>query len=281
MSDEQDIRKMGGIWKKIPVTYLVMWIGSLALAGIPIFAGYYSKDAILEGAAAAGSVVGSYAFACGIIAAFLTAFYSWRLLILTFHGKPRADHHTMEHVHESPLVMLIPLLVLSVGAITTGFVFAPYFIGDNATNFWNGAIFNLPAKHMMEALHHAPHWVPTLAKAVAISGIALAVVVYGFMPQLPGRVAAMAPRAYQFLLNKWYFDELYDRIFVQPARRMAVQLWQVGDVRIIDGMPNGAASIAATTARGVVRLQTGRVANYAFAMIIGLVLFVSLYLMGR
>ena len=281
MSDEQDIRKMGGIWKKIPVTYLVMWIGSLALAGIPIFAGYYSKDAILEGAVAAGSVVGSYAFACGVLAAFLTAFYSWRLLILTFHGKPRADHHTMEHVHESPVVMLVPLLVLSVGAITTGFVFAPYFIGDHATAFWNGAIFNLPAKHMMEALHHAPHWVPTLAKAVAISGIALAVVVYGFMPQLPGRVAAMAPRAYQFLLNKWYFDELYDRIFVQPARRMAVQLWQVGDVRIIDGMPNGAASMAATTARGVVRLQTGRVANYAFAMIIGLVLFVSLYLMGR
>jgi NADH-quinone oxidoreductase subunit L len=281
MSDEQDIRKMGGIWKKIPVTYLVMWVGSLALAGIPIFAGYYSKDAILEGAAAAGSVVGAYAFACGILAAFLTAFYSWRLLILTFHGKPRADHHTMEHVHESPLVMLVPLLVLSVGAITTGFVFAPYFIGDNATAFWNGAIFNLPAKHMMEALHHAPHWVPTVAKAVAISGIALAVVVYGFMPQLPGRVAAAAPRAYQFLLNKWYFDELYDRIFVQPARRLAVQFWQVGDVRIIDGMPNGAASMAASTARGVVRLQTGRVANYAFAMIIGLVVFISIYLMGR
>ncbi|WPB84042.1 NADH-quinone oxidoreductase subunit L [Sediminicoccus rosea] len=281
MSDEQDIRKMGGIWKKIPVTYLVMWVGSLALAGIPVFAGYYSKDAILEGAAAAGSVVGAYAFACGILAAFLTAFYSWRLLILTFHGKPRADHHTMEHVHESPLVMLVPLLVLSVGAITTGFVFAPYFIGDNATAFWNGAIFNLPAKHMMEALHHAPHWVPTVAKAVAISGIALAVVVYGFMPQLPGRVAAAAPRAYQFLLNKWYFDELYDRIFVQPARRLAVQFWQVGDVRIIDGMPNGAASMAASTARGVVRLQTGRVANYAFAMIIGLVVFISIYLMGR
>ncbi len=281
MSDEQDIRKMGGIWKKIPVTYLVMWVGSLALAGIPFFAGYYSKDAILEGAAAAGTVVGAYAFACGIIAAFLTAFYSWRLLILTFHGKPRADQHTMDHVHESPLVMLVPLLLLSVGAITTGFVFAPHFIGDNATAFWNGAVFNLPAKHMMEALHHAPHWVPTLAKTVAFSGIAVAVLVYGFMPQLPGRVAAMAPRVYQFLLNKWYFDELYDRIIVQPARRLSVQFWQVGDVRIIDGMPNGAASMAATTARGVVRLQTGRVANYAFAMIIGLVLFVSIYLMGR
>ena len=281
MSDEQDIRRMGGIWRKIPVTYVVMWIGSLALAGIPLFAGYYSKDAILEGAVAAGSITGSYAFLCGILAAFLTAFYSWRLLILTFHGTPRADAHTMAHVHESPIVMLVPLLVLAAGAITTGFVFAPYFIGEHAEQFWNGAIFNLPAKHMMEALHHAPHWVPTMAKTVAISGIALAILIYGFMPHVPGRITAMAPRVYQFLLNKWYFDELYDRIFVQPARRVAVQLWQVGDVRIIDGMPNGAASIAAGTARGVVRLQTGRVANYAFAMIIGLVLFVSLYLVGR
>ena len=281
MSDEQDIRRMGGIWRKIPVTYAVMWVGSLALAGIPLFAGYYSKDAILEGAVAAGSITGSYAFLCGILAAFLTAFYSWRLLILTFHGKPRADAHTMAHVHESPLVMLIPLLVLAAGAITTGFVFAPYFIGEQATQFWNGAVFNLPAKHMMEALHHAPHWVPLMAKTVAISGIVLAIVIYGFLPHVPGRVAAMAPRAYQFLLNKWYFDELYDRIFVRPARRLAVQFWQVGDTRIIDGLPNGAASMAAGASRGVVRLQTGRLANYAFTMIIGVVVFVTLFLLGR
>jgi len=281
MSDEQDIRKMGGIWKKIPVTYVMMWIGSLALAGIPLFAGYYSKDAILEGAVAAGSLVGGYAFLCGILAAFLTAFYSWRLLILTFHGKPRADQHIMEHVHESPLTMLIPLIVLAAGAVVTGFVFAPYFIGDEQAAFWNGAIFNLPAKHMMEALHHAPDWVPTMAKTVAISGILLAILLYGFLPQVPGRMAAAVPRLYQFVLNKWYFDELYERIFVQPARRLAIQFWQVGDVKIIDGLPNGAASIAASTARSVALLQTGRVANYAFTMIIGLVVFVSLYLLGR
>jgi NADH-quinone oxidoreductase subunit L len=281
MSDEQDIRRMGGIWRKIPITYAVMWIGSLALAGIPIFAGYYSKDAILEGAVAAHSVVGSYAFACGILAAFLTAFYSWRLLILTFHGKPRADAHTMAHVHESPAVMLIPLLLLSVGAITTGFLFAPYFIGDLQETFWNGAVFNLPAKHMMEALHHAPHWVPTVAKITAVSGIALAILLYGVLPHIPPKLAAALPGLYRFLLNKWYFDELYDRIFVRPARALAVQFWKVGDARIIDGMPNGAASLAAGAARGAVRLQTGRVASYAFAMIIGLVLFVTLFLMGR
>ncbi|MBY0335020.1 MAG: NADH-quinone oxidoreductase subunit L [Acetobacteraceae bacterium] len=281
MSDEQDIRRMGGIWKKIPVTYAVMWIGSLALAGIPVFAGYYSKDAILEGAVAAASATGTYAFVCGIVAAFLTAFYSWRLLILTFHGAPRADAETMDHVHESPAVMLIPLLLLSVGAVATGFTFAPYFIGDLQAQFWNGAIFNDPAKHMLEALHHAPHWVPTVAKVTAVSGIALAILLYGFLPQVPGRIAAAVPGLYRFLLNKWYFDELYDRIFVQPARRLAVGFWKVGDARIIDGMPNGVAALAAGTARGVVRIQTGRVANYAFAMIIGLVLFVTLFLLGR
>ncbi|MFN3447302.1 MAG: NADH-quinone oxidoreductase subunit L [Roseococcus sp.] len=281
MSDEQDIRRMGGIWKRVPVTYAVMWIGSLALAGIPIFAGYYSKDAILEGAIAAHSAVGSYAFACGIIAAFLTAFYSWRLLILTFHGAPRADHHVMEHVHESPAVMLVPLLVLSVGAVAAGFTFAPYFIGDLQAQFWNGAIFNLPAKHMMEALHHAPDWVPTLAKATAISGIALAILLYGVMPRVPGLLAERAGGLYRFLLNKWYFDELYDRVFVQPARTLAHRFWKVGDVRIIDGLPNGAASLAAGAGRGAVRLQTGRVAGYAFAMIIGLTVFVTLFLLGR
>jgi len=165
--------------------------------------------------------------------------------------------------------------------VVTGFVFAPYFIGDEQAAFWNGAIFNLPVKHMMDALHHAPDWVPTMAKTVAISGILLAILLYGFLPQVPGRMAAAVPRLYQFVLNKWYFDELYERIFVQPARRLAIQFWQVGDVKIIDGLPNGAASIAASTARGVALLQTGRVANYAFTMIIGLVVFVSLYLLGR
>jgi NADH-quinone oxidoreductase subunit L len=281
MSDEQDIRKMGGIWKKIPVTYVVMWIGSLALAGIPIFAGYYSKDAILEGAIAAHSTVGLFAFACMVAAAFLTAFYSWRLLILTFHGAPRADHHTMEHVHESPWVMLVPLLVLAVGAVITGFTLKPYFIGDLQTAFWNGAIFNLPAKHMMEALHHAPEWVPTLAKITAGSGIVLAFALYMFAPHIPGRIVAAAPGLHRFLFNKWYFDEFYDRFIVQPLRRLSVILWQVGDAKIIDGMPNGAAQLVTDAGRGAMRLQSGRVATYAFAMIVGLVLFITLFLLGR
>jgi NADH-quinone oxidoreductase subunit L len=280
ISDEQDIRRMGGIWKKIPVTYAVMWIGSLALAGIPFFAGYYSKDVVLEAAYAAHSGPGSYAFAMGLIAAFLTAFYSWRLLILTFHGMPRADQHTMDHVHESPAVMLIPLLVLAAGAVVTGFLFAPLFVGDLQAAFWNGAIYTAASNEVLAHTHHTPGWVPVAAKVAAFGGIALAYALYMFAPGIPGRLAERMGGLYRFLLNKWYFDELYDRIFVQPARHLARALWKTGDARIIDGVPNGAADLAVQAARGAVRIQTGRVANYAFAMIIGLVLFVTLLLYG-
>ncbi|MCO6416701.1 NADH-quinone oxidoreductase subunit L [Siccirubricoccus sp. KC 17139] len=281
MSDEQDIRKMGGIWSKIPITYAVMWIGNLALAGIPFFAGYYSKDAILEAAFASHSGVGMYAFLCGMIAAFLTAFYSWRLLILTFHGAPRADHHTMEHVHESPAVMLIPLLLLAVGAVLTGYVFAPLFIGEHEHGFWHGSIVNAAHNHILHAMHEVPAWVPLGPTVMGVGGIALAYVFYMLAPDLPGRLATAFRGIYLFLLNKWYFDELYDAIFVRPARRLAAVFWKTGDAQIIDGMPNGAASLAVGVARGAVRIQTGRVANYAFAMIIGLVVFVSLFLIGR
>jgi NADH-quinone oxidoreductase subunit L len=280
MSEEQDIRKMGGIWKKIPVTYAVMWIGSLALAGVPYFAGYYSKDFVLEAAYAAHSGVGMYAFICGLLAAFLTAFYSWRLLILTFHGKPRADHHTMEHVHESPAVMLVPLLLLAVGAVFAGAVFAPSFIGHHWEEFWNGAIVNAAHNHIMHHVHEVPGWVPLAPTIVGLGGIALAYVMYMFAPSLPGALANALPGVHRFLLNKWYFDELYDAIFVRPAQALARGFWKIGDVRIIDGVPNGLAASVVGAARQAVALQTGRVASYAFTMIVGLVLLVSLLLFG-
>jgi len=280
MSDEQDIRRMGGIWRKIPVTYAMIWIGSLALAGMPFFAGYYSKDMVLEVAYAAHSGPGMYAFVLGLLAAFLTAFYSWRLIILTFHGAPRADHHTMEHVHESPAVMLVPLLVLSAGAVATGFLFYPLMVGDQQAAFWGASIHNAAHNHVLEHAHHVPAWVPLAPVAVGLAGIALAYVMYMFAPGIPAALAARFPAAYRFLLNKWYFDELYDAIFVRPARWLARAFWKTGDARIIDGVPNGAADLAIGVARGAVRIQTGRVANYAFAMIIGLVLFVTLLLYG-
>ncbi|MBU2090774.1 MAG: NADH-quinone oxidoreductase subunit L, partial [Alphaproteobacteria bacterium] len=162
MSDEQDIRKMGGIWKLIPLTYGLMWIGSLALAGVPFFAGFYSKDIIIESAFASGTDIGRFAFWIGIVAAFLTAFYSWRLLLLTFHGKPRASHHTMEHVHESPKVMTIPLIVLAIGAIFAGFVGYESFVGDGRAAFWGSSILVLEGKDVIEAAHHVPLWVKLL-----------------------------------------------------------------------------------------------------------------------
>jgi NADH-quinone oxidoreductase subunit L len=216
----------------------------------------------------------------GLIAAFLTAFYSWRLLILTFHGAPRADQHTMDHIHESPAVMLIPLLVLAAGAVVTGFLFAPLFVGDLQAAFWNGAIYTAASNEVLAHTHHTPGWVPVAAKVAAFGGIALAYALYMFAPGIPARLAERMGGLYRFLLNKWYFDELYDRIFVQPARHLARALWKTGDARIIDGVPNGAADLAVQAARGAVRIQTGRVANYAFAMIIGLVLFVTLLLYG-
>jgi NADH-quinone oxidoreductase subunit L len=280
MSDEQDIRRMGGIWRKVPVTYAMMWIGSLALAGIPWFAGYYSKDFVLEVAYAAGTPQGMYAFVMGLLAALLTAFYSWRLIILTFHGTPRADHHTMEHVHESPWVMLVPLIVLSLGAVFAGYLLKYPFVGTGWAEFWQGSIVNAPHNHIIDAAHHVPAWVPILPAVIAAIGIATAYLFYMFVPGIPARLAAAAPALHRFLLNKWYFDELYGRIFVRPARRLAQLLWRTGDARIIDGMPNGAASLAAGAARGVVRFQSGRVANYALTMIGGMVLFVTVLLLG-
>ena len=281
MSDEQDIRRMGGIWRKIPVTYAVFWIGSLALAGIPIFAGYFSKDAILEVAWAKHSVLGQYGFWCGTIAAFLTAFYSWRLILLAFHGAPRADRHTMEHVHESPWMMLVPLLLLAIGAVATGFVFEDWFIGHGWREFWEGAIFNRPDNLVVDDRHHVPVLFANMPTVVGVLGIALAYVMYVFVPRLPARMAGLAPGVYDFVLNKWYFDELYDRIFVRPAAWLARQLWQVGDAAIIDGVPNGLAALTVDGSRQAVRIQTGSIAIYAFTMLAGLVVLVSVFLVFR
>jgi len=281
MSDEQDIRKMGGIWSKIPATYAVMWIGSLALAGVPPFAGYYSKDAIVEAAFAAHSGVGMYGFICAILAAFLTAFYSWRLLIMTFHGRPRADHHVMSHVHESPLVMLVPLFLLAGGAVIAGFSLKEWFIGHHWQEFWHGAIVNAPTNEIMHHMHEVPAWVALAPTVVGLAGIALAYVLYVFAPGIPGQLVNSFGALHRFLLNKWYFDELYDRLFVRPAFCLARLFWQVGDATLIDGMPNGAAAIAAGASRQSVKLQTGSIAVYAFSMLIGVVALVSVFLVFR
>ena len=281
MSDEQDMRKMGGIWRKVPITYATMWIGSLALAGVPIFAGYYSKDIIIESAWGADSWMGNYAFAMGIAAAILTAFYSWRLIIMTFHGKPRMDAETLAHVHESPKVMTIPLMFLSLGAIFAGWLGADLLAGEHFREFWGDSILVLPAHDALEAGHHAPFSVKILPIVAGLLGIAAAFYFYKMRPDLPGFFARWLRPIYLFLLNKWYFDELYELVFVRPANYIGRGLWKSGDGAVIDGVgPDGIAAATLGVAKRASRLQSGYVYHYAFAMLIGVVALVTWYLYG-
>jgi NADH-quinone oxidoreductase subunit L len=279
MSDEQDIRRMGGIWRHVPLTYALMVVGSVALAGIPPFAGYWSKDFILEAAWAADTPVGKFAYGVGVLSAFLTAFYSWRLLILTFHGKPRADEHVMAHVHESPLVMTVPLMVLAAGAIFSGALGASSFVGEEMGAFWSKSILLLENHEAMHGAHHVPTLISLLPTGVAVAGIALAYLMYMFAPSLPGLLAGLMPGVYRFVLNKWYFDELYDFLFVRPAFRVGRAFWQGGDGALIDGVgPDGVAAATTGLAKRVSALQSGYLYHYAFAMLIGVALFVTWYI---
>jgi len=287
MSDEQDMRKMGGIWRLIPITYAVMWIGSLALGGIGIpgvfgFAGFYSKDIILEASYAAHSLDGSFAFWLGVAAAFMTGFYSWRLLFMTFHGAPRADKHVMDHVHESPWVMLVPLLVLSVGAVFAGAFAYDWFVGAGREHFWGESLFVLAANDSLEAAHHVPGWVKLLPLAMGVGGIALAWLMYVAVPSLPAMTVRAFRPVHTLFYNKWYFDELYDWAFVRPARALGRGLWKTGDGTVIDGIgPDGIAATTLNLARRAGRLQSGYVYHYAFAMLIGVVILITWYMMAK
>ena len=279
MQDEQDMRRMGGLFSKMRVTAALMWIGSLSLAGVPVFAGFYSKDIILESAFARATGVGDYAFWIGIAVALLTAFYSWRLLFLTFHGKTRADPDIFAHAHESPPIMIIPLLVLAVGAIFSGFIAVETFVGEDFEAFWRESLFVLPINNTIEAAHHVPEWVPWLPSAVAGIGIALAFIMYILVPGLPRLLAAMFKPLYLFLLNKWFFDELYNLLFVRGAFFLGRGLWKAGDEALIDGVgPDGVAGAARILSVRASRLQSGYVYHYAFAMLIGVAGSVTWYL---
>jgi len=281
MSDEQDMRKMGGIYKLIPFTYAMMWIGSLSLAGIPLFAGYYSKDIILESAFAAHTGVGTYAFWLGIAAALMTAFYSWRLLFMTFHGKPRADEKTMAHVHESPLSMTIPLAILAIGAVFSGMALAPMMVGEDLASFWGGSILILEQHAALFDAHHVPTWVVYAPLVMAVIGIALAYYMYIQDTDAPKRWAERLRPLYLFSYNKWYFDEIYDFVFVRGAFRVGRGFWHGGDGALIDGVgPDGVAEATQQIARRASLLQSGYLYHYAFAMLIGVVVLVTLYMVA-
>ncbi|OYV38378.1 MAG: NADH-quinone oxidoreductase subunit L [Acidocella sp. 20-61-6] len=280
MSDEQDVRLMGGLARKLPFTWLVMLVGALALSGIPPFSGYYSKDAILAAAYASHSSVGLYGWACGVITAGLTGFYVARLFLLTFHGTSRAPKHVQDHVHESPLVMLLPLALLALGALGSGFLLRSDFIGANFSTFW-GASIVVPGNSVMSSLDATPGWVATAPLAAGVAGILLAVIFYILMPALPAALSQRFSGLYRFLLNKWYFDEVYDALLVKPTLRLAKFAWRFGDEQVIDGVPNGLATLTADASTQTVKLQTGSIALYAFIMLIGLLGFLSIFLWVR
>ena len=281
LSDEQDLRNMGGIWRKIPITYSLMWIGSLALAGFPFFAGYYSKDMILEAAWASHSFTGQTAFWLGCAAALLTAFYSWRLLIMAFHGKPRCSAEVFEHVHESPPIMILPLIPLAFGAIFAGWFGYQSFVGYDMSYFWGDSLFILPEHHAMEEAHHVAEWVKRLPVILAASGVGLAIIAYLIIPSLPARVVSMARPIHTLFFNKWFFDELYDLLFVRASVRFGRFLWVKGDKQTIDAFgPDGLSGLVLNGSNKLSKLQSGYFYHYAFAMMIGVVMLLSWYFSG-
>ncbi|PCD77622.1 NADH-quinone oxidoreductase subunit L [Pseudothioclava arenosa] len=322
MHHEQDMRNYGNLRKKIPLTFAAMMIGTFAITGVGIplthfgFAGFLSKDAIIESAYA--GTAGGYAFWMLVIAALFTSFYSWRLIFLTFYGKERGDHHAHEHAHESPMVMLVPLGVLSLGAVFGGMLWYNAFFGDHhkVTEFFHmpvaheaaamettdhavpaasehsapaehaapatehaagpdmtsGAIFMAETNTVMDDAHHAPVWVKVSPFVAMLIGFITAFFFYIVSPETPKKLAAAQPQLYQFLLNKWYFDELYDAIFVNPAKALGKFLWKRGDGAVIDGTINGIAlGIIPRLTRFAGRVQSGYLFHYAFAMVVGVV----------
>lgn len=288
VSDEQDMRRMGGLRKHIKKTYWMMMIGTVALTGVGIpgtyigTAGFFSKDAIIESAFASPMGVSSFAFTLLVIAALFTSFYSWRLIFMTFHGKPRASADVMHHVHESPPVMLVPLYLLAFGALFAGVIFIGYFFGHHHYDeFWGTALFTTEANTILDDFHNVPLWVkwsPFIAMAI---GFVTAWFMYIKSPETPKRLAEDFPVLYKFLLNKWYFDEIYDFIFIRLAKWLGTFLWKQGDGRVIDGLgPDGIAARVQDITNRVVKFQTGYLYHYAFAMLIGIAALATWMMLG-
>jgi NADH-quinone oxidoreductase subunit L len=283
---EQDMRHMGGLRPHIKVTFWMMIIGTLAITGVGIpftpigFAGFFSKDAIIEASFASHSPVAGFAFTLLVIAALFTSFYSWRLIFMTFFGEPRASHEVMHHVHESPKVMLIPLLLLAIGAVGAGYM-AIYFVGHGYEGFWKNALFTLPDNKILEEREGIPVWAGVSPFVAMLLGLVIAWYMYIKSPETPKVLARQHRVLYEFLLNKWYFDELYDFLFVRSAKALGRFLWKQGDIGVIDTIgPNGVAARVVDVTNRVVRLQTGYLYHYAFAMLLGIAALVTWMMLG-
>jgi NADH-quinone oxidoreductase subunit L len=313
MHHEQDMRKMGGLWKATPFTWAMMLIGNLALTGVGLpylglgFAGFYSKDAIINATFDVHTGIGTYAFVLLVVSAGMTSFYSWRQFLMTFHGRYRGlDHQHLEHstghashdeptdgdhghddhghhapkleeVHESPKVMLVPLALLALGAAFAGIVFAHWFIGEGAHQFWRASLFVGNGEE--GAL---PVWVELAPLTLTVIGFLIAFYYYILHPDLPRKLAARRGLLYLFLYNKWYFDEAYNFIFVRPAFWIGRFLWKKGDGLVIDGLgPDGVSARVLDASRGAVRLQSGYVYHYALAMLLGVVALATWFMVTR
>jgi NADH-quinone oxidoreductase subunit L len=282
MHHEQDMRNMGGLAPKIRLTYIAMLIGTLSLTGFGIphltgFAGFYSKDAIIE-ASFAGDTPSNIVFWVLTFSAFLTAFYSWRLIFMTFHGKTRAAPDVFKHAHESPMTMLVPLAALSLGAVVAGVAFYGDFVGHQYKEFWANSLYEGAHNHIMHEMHDIEEWVYWAPFIAMLSGFGLSWLYYIAAPWLPEATARTFKPIYLFLLNKWYFDELYDWMFVKPTKALARLLWKGGDGAIIDGAIDGTASSVQWTTGRAVKLQTGYIYHYAFAMLIGVAAILTFFL---
>jgi NADH-quinone oxidoreductase subunit L len=265
--DEQNINNMGGVWKKLPYTYALMIIGTLALTGFPFLSGYYSKDAIIEFAYLRGNTTGYYAAGVGIFTAFLTSIYSWRLIFKTFHGEYNNKDIKIEETHESPLVMLIPLVLLSLGAIFAGYSFKELFFNHVGTvNFWQDSILFLKPL----STEHPPFWFLILTPILVVSSIPISYYLFVINKNLPERIAKVNKPLYQFLINKWYFDEIYDVLFVKPSKKLGLFLWKFFDIKLIDGFgPDGISNFIKKCSLKANKFQSGFIYQYAFVMLLG------------
>jgi len=276
-NEEQDIRSMGGVWKKIPYTYVLMIIGTLALTGFPFLSGYYSKDAIIEFAYLKGSSIGYFAAAVGIITALLTSIYSWRLIFKTFHGKYRNKKNNLSSVHESPLIMLLPSSLLAIGAILSGVLFKEIFIGFNSSQFWNSSILFLNAIQY----HHPPNWLLVITPTIVIFAIPIAYYLFVKNEKILQNFVFKNHALYNFLLNKWYFDDLYNFIFVEPLKKIGLFLWRKGDINTIDRYgPEGLSKLVKIISDKAVHFQSGYLYHYAFVMLIGFSVLLTYFILN-
>ena len=266
-NDEQDIRNMGGVRKKLPFTYVFMLIGTLALTGFPFLSGFYSKDAIIEFAYLSNSPLGNYTVIAGILTAFLTSIYSWRLFFKTFHGSYNNKSIPIHETHESPLTMLVPLFLLGIGALFAGFLFKETFIGNHSNDFWQTSIFFInEIKH-----DHIPLWLLLITPILVVIAIPLSFYYYISNTKILEEIKNNTLPLYNFLLNKWYIDELYDSLFIKPTKKIGSFFWKKGDVGTIDRFgPDGISKLIKIISNKAGRLQTGFIYDYAFVMLIGL-----------